>query len=394
MQGQGPKAVVLAAGVGSRLEPLTKQLPKPLVPFGNRPVMEHILRLLKKHNIRETVSNVHYLANKVTNYFGDGHSFDMKMSFVKEDVLSGDAGGVRACRAYLTNDTFVVVMGDLITDLDLSYVITQHKEKGAIATIALKQVEDVERFGVALIEQNGYVRGFQEKPARDEAQSNLASTGVYVFEPEIFEHIPETGVVGFGRDVFPKLIAQGLPVLGVEVWGYWSDIGTLAQYKQSSMDALDGLIDLHITGEAIPQGWMNCGSVISDNARIGGPLLMGCNSYVADDVRTKGHVVIGDNCLIESGVELQDTIIWPGTVIGARSLIRNTVVGLNCWVDRGSSVSDTAIVEPVNNRSPERIQSMINAAMTRDKNHRAILSGTAGGSMELRSDTDEMEPNA
>lgn len=362
MQSQGIKAVVLAAGVGSRLDPLTKQLPKPLVPFANRPVMEHILNLLKKHGIKHTVSNVHYLPDKVTNYFGDGTAFGVEMKFVHEAELTGDAGGVRACRPYLDNSTFLVVMGDLITDLDLSYVIAQHKEKGALATIALKQVEDVERFGVARLNPDGLIAGFQEKPSRDEALSNLASSGVYVFEPEIFDYLPETGSVGFGQQIFPALIERGLPVLGVEVWGYWSDVGTIAQYRESSLDALEGLIDLDIQGEAITHGWIGDGSAISEHAQVNGAVLLGSNSYIADGVRIKGYAVVGDNCLIERGVELQNSIIWPGTVIGARAIIRNSVVGTNCAIEAGSQVLDTAVVEPANLHGPEKMQGLTQMA--------------------------------
>jgi NDP-sugar pyrophosphorylase family protein len=218
MQGQGLKAVVLAAGIGSRLDPLTRQLPKPLVPFANKPVMEHILNLLKRHGITDTVSNLHHLPEQMIRYFGDGSAFGMHMNFVEETELTGDAGGVRALREHLGNSTFMVIMGDLITDLDLTYVLTQHREKNALATIALKQVEDVERFGIAVLNPDGMIHGFQEKPSRDEAKSKLASCGVYVFEPDIFDYIAPTGTVGFGRDVFPLLLKQGLPVLGVETW--------------------------------------------------------------------------------------------------------------------------------------------------------------------------------
>jgi mannose-1-phosphate guanylyltransferase len=356
MERQGLTAVVLAAGVGSRLDPLSRQLPKPLVPFVNRPVMEHILALLKRHGITRTVSNLHYLPDKISNYFCKGTAFGIDMSFVEETELSGDAGGVRACREYVDDDTFLVIMGDLITDLDLTYVLTQHKDRCALATIALKQVEDVERFGVAQLNPDGTIARFQEKPSREEAISNLASTGVYVFDRQIFDYIPQDGMVGFGRDVFPMLVEKGLPVVGVEVWGYWSDVGTIAQYRSSSLDALEGLIDVQIVGEQFERGWIGSGSQISASARIDGALLLGCNSYIGDGVHIKGYAIIGDNCVIEREAQLQDMIIWPGTILGARAHGRGSVIGANCHIPAGVKVLDTAVIEPANGLGPERMQ--------------------------------------
>lgn len=364
MQNPGLTAVVLAAGVGSRLDPLTQQLPKPLVPFANRPVMEHIVNLLKRHGVTRTVSNVHYLPEKVKRYFGRGTAFGIDMHFVDEPQLSGDAGGVRACRHYLTGDTFLVVMGDLITDLDLTYVLTQHRERGAIATIALKQVRDVERFGVAVLDSDGFIRGFQEKPVRENAISNLASTGVYVFDREVFEYIPKDGPVGFGRNIFPYLVDKGLPVLGVEVWGYWSDVGTIDRYRSSSLHALEGMIDLEIGGQPFDHGWIGDASAISRNVHIDGAVLLGSNSYIADDVRIKGFAIIGDNCIVERGARLQDTIVWPGTIIGARAHTRASVIGMNCRVETAAQVLDCAVIEPRNELGVRRMHQL--ACMMRD----------------------------
>jgi mannose-1-phosphate guanylyltransferase len=343
----GLQAMVLAAGIGSRLDPLTRQVPKPMIPFANRPVMEHIVGLLRRHGITRTVSNLQYLPQAVQNYFGDGSSFGMEMHFVKEQQLTGDAGGLRACRSFLKNETFIVVMGDLITDMDLSYVIDQHRTKGAKATIALKQVVDVERFGVAVLDKNGLVTGFQEKPTREEAKSNLASTGIYVFEPEVFDFLGDAPVVGFGKDVFPRLVASGLPVLGVEVWGYWSDIGTVDQYRQSTVDALEGLVDLEFGGTRFDNGWLGQGTSLATRVIVDGMVLVGRESYVSDRVRINGFAVIGDNCLIDSGVLIQDSIIWPGTIIGANSSICGAVVGGNCLIKPNSHIANKQVVEPI-----------------------------------------------
>src|SRR4030095_1867806 len=211
MQGEMMKAMVLAAGVGSRLDPLTTGVPKPLVPVVNRPIMEIILELLKRHGVSEIVSNLHHLPDQLLRYFGDGSRLGLKLSFHHEEDLSGDAGGVRTCRAFLEDGTFLVLMGDLLTDADLTAIVAEHKKKGALAPIGLKAVDDVSQFGVALINEEGFITGFQEKPAAADALSNLASTGIYVFDPEVFEHIPTEGFYGFGRQLFPSLLQKGAP---------------------------------------------------------------------------------------------------------------------------------------------------------------------------------------
>ena len=344
----GMTAVVLAAGVGSRLDPLTKQLPKPLIPFANFPVMEHILCLLKRHGITQTVSNVHYLPESVVSYFADGSRLGLHSTFVRESMLTGDAGGVRACREHLKDGSFLVIMGDLITDLDVGYVIRQHREKGALASIALKQVKDVERFGVAVIDPDSRIVEFQEKPSRETAKSNLASTGVYVFEPKIFDYIGDDAEVSFGHDVFPRLVKEKLPLLGVEVWGYWSDIGTISQYKNSTSDALHGLIDIELPGHQFHHGWIGDGSTIRGTSLVDGLVQIGRNTHIADDVTLKGFVVIGDNCLIERGTTVQNSIIWSSTVIGAGSNIADSVIGSRCHIRNGSQLVAAAVVEPTN----------------------------------------------
>ena len=373
MHSQGMKAMVLAAGVGSRLDPLTRLVPKPLVPFVNVPVMEYIQRLLSRHGITQTISNLHYLPEKVPAYFGDGSRLGMQMSFVNEPTLSGDAGGMRACRSFLEDGTFLVVMGDLVTDMDLSYVINQHKDKGALATVALKQVEDVERFGIAVLDSDGLITGFQEKPQRTTARSNLASTGIYVFEPEIFEHVASKGEVGFGKNVFPSLIDKGLPVLGVEVYGYWSDVGTIAQYQTSTFDAVQGLIDLDLPGKRSAIGYVAADSSVGNGCLIDGLVVLGSNSHIENGVRVKGYAVIGDNCIIGRGTVLEDAIVWNGTTIGTNAQLKNSIVGSNVYIEAGSKLFNTATVEPakcrneerlhiaVDNTSPHIIQSPLNA---------------------------------
>lgn len=339
------RAMVLAAGVGSRLEPLTNQVPKPMVPIANRPVMQHILTLCKKHGITEVISNLHYQADKIRDYFGDGSQFGMKLEFLEEKELSGDAGGVRACRKFFGDETFIVLMGDLLTDADLTYIISEHKRKKALASIAIKAMDDVTQFGVVVTNENGFITGFQEKPKKEEALSNHISTGIYVLEPEVFEHIPATGTYGFGRQLFPSLVQQGLPVLGVRIDDYyWSDVGTISQYRAANFAVLDGEVKVEVAGRPHDHGLVEEGASIATDAQLDGKIYLGRNSSIAAGVKIRGCVLIGDNCRIESGAELEDTIVWSGTTIGRGAKLTHCVVGADCAVQAGTTQKEIASV--------------------------------------------------
>lgn len=339
------KAMVLAAGVGSRLDPLTSQLPKPMVPVANRPVMEHILELLKGHGINQVVSNLHYLPEKIQQHFGDGSSFDIDLALRYEPELSGDAGGVRACQSFFGSETFVVLMGDLLTDADLSRIIAEHKRSGALATIGIKEVDDVSQYGVVVKNSAGLITGFQEKPSAKEALSNFASTGIYVLEPEIFRYMPNSGSYGFGKQLFPHLVQQNLPVLGVDVAAYWSDVGTIAQYRQSNFDALEGRLKVGHPYSKSAMGFIGNNTFISPLARIEGALMLGNNSKIGSGTVIKGRVIIGDDCIVDNSTYLEDTIVWSGTIIEPNAHLNSCIVGSNCRVSNGAKHSEVATVK-------------------------------------------------
>lgn len=325
------KAMVLAAGVGSRLDPLTAQLPKPLVPVANIPVMEHIVNLLKRHGVDDIIANLHYLPEKLIEYFQDGSRDDVRIQFRKEEKLSGDAGGVRYCRDFLDGDTFIVLMGDLLTDADLSRVIEEHKRKGALATIGLKRVKDVSHFGVALLDNQGFIKGFQEKPKAQDALSDLASTGIYILEPEVFEHMPKSGDYGFGRQLFPKLVAEGLPVLGVEVGSYWSDVGTIEQYALSNFDVLMGRLHVSLPGyRKVVYGPYNVflaeGASLAPTVNVRANAIIGKNAHLGAGVELVGNVVIGDNCRVDDYAYIKDSILWSSMVVAADQRLENQIL--------------------------------------------------------------------
>lgn len=356
--------MLLAAGVGSRLEPLTTQVPKPLVPVANVPCMEHLLRLLKAHGITEVCANLHYLPEKITEYFGTGEKLGMKLNFHYEEKLSGDAGGVRAMKEYLKDGTFMVVMGDLLTDADLTSIIKQHKDKKALASIAVKQVDDVTRFGIVVRNEDGFITEFQEKPKVEDALSDLASTGIYILEPEVFSHMPETGEFGFGRQLFPQLVEKGLPVLGIEMakGTYWSDVGAIPQYLESNFDVLDKNVKLCIEGDSkngtSPAEKSACGRVtgegskIDETAKIDGILMTGKNCVIGANARLTGHVILGDDCVVEEGASLSDCLVWSNSKIGKGSQLKNTVVAGNCTVEPNSQHEKTALVPDAASTKP------------------------------------------
>lgn len=324
------KAMVLAAGVGSRLDPLTMRLPKPLIPVANRPVMEHILMWLNEHGIKDVASNLHYLPQKIRNYFTFESTVPCSVQFVHERVLSGDCGGLRSCRNFFEpaagadKTTFVVVMGDIVTDVDLSRLVVEHRQSGALASIGLKRVDDVSQFGVVCLNKNGFVHHFQEKPLPQEAQSDLANIGIYVFDSDIFNYIPQNGMYMFGKQLFPTLLANKLPVRGVELDGYWSDIGTLESYKQTCSDVLSGATGLSPRGAVKSTG---------DNKTI---VVRGQNVHIAPGAQLMGNVTIGDNCVIASNAVIKDSVIWSNTIVGAGAKVKNCVVADGCRVKQNA----------------------------------------------------------
>lgn len=345
------KAVVLAAGVGSRLDPLTSQIPKPLVPIANIPVMEHLIKLLAKHNFREVHANLHYMPEKISNYFRDGSDWDIDLKFMHEPKLTGDAGGVRACKQYLRDGTFVVLMGDLLTDANLTKIVAEHKAKGALASIALKKVpkEELNRFGVVVTNEDGFITGFQEKPGAEEALSDTISTGIYIFEPEIFNYMPEHGELGFGRQVFPKLIELGLPLLGIEIEDYWSDVGTIQQYREANFDAVKGLmkIDCASNRSVLHQNGVvtfTDGVIIDPGCSIKGSVTIGRNSRIGHGTIISGQVVIGDNCVIEPGAFIKDSVIWSNCNVQSGAHVENSVICSDCVCDSNTKHIDVSRV--------------------------------------------------
>jgi mannose-1-phosphate guanylyltransferase len=330
------RAMVLAAGLGTRLRPITFDMPKPMVPVLNRPVMEHILRLLAKHDFTETIANLHWFPDLIEEHFGDGSSCGVSLSYSKEEQLLGTSGGVRNVADFL-RDEFLIISGDALTDLDLTAMREFHLSHDGIATLATKRVTDTSQFGVAITDKEGRISGFQEKPDPSEALSDLANCGIYMFRKEIFDFFPEPGTsqaandgdpqgfADWAMDVFPRLLEGDVPFYSHEVDAYWNDIGNLAELRESTVDALTGAVQVEQIGEMV-DGYRS-GEPEGDEGKLEGPVLLGPGCEIGDDVRIDGPAVIGDGAKIGPGSRLRDVIVLPGAVLPERSVLIGAIAG-------------------------------------------------------------------
>jgi len=317
------KAMIMAAGLGSRLEPITLSMPKPLIPVMNRPLMDIILSQLSSFGIEEVISNTYYLSNQIIDRYKN-NNLGVKFSYIKEEELSGTAGGVKKCQFFFDeNEDFIVMSGDVLTSVDIKKGIEIHKNSGAIATIGIKQIDHdkVSHFGVVVTDKNGYITEFQEKPSVEEAKSNFINTGIYIFNYKIFDYIPENTFYDFAKNVFPQLLKDN-QINTFEVSEYWNDIGTISQYKQCIQDVFNGTCKIpHGEIEKTNQGsYINAGSEIPQTARFIGNSVIGKNCKIGEYVKLENCIVF-DNSEIKTGTELTDCIVLPDNPACKKSLL-------------------------------------------------------------------------
>ncbi len=340
------RAMILAAGVGSRLDPLTRNVPKPLVPIINRPVMEYLILLLKQHGFHDIMVNVHYLGDTIAAYFGDGAKWGVNIHWSHEDELWGDAGSVKRVQDFFQNETFLVIGGDDLTDMDLTAVVQTHKHKNATATLALSVVDDPSEYGIVQLDDNSRITRFLEKP-KGEVFSNTANTGVYVFEPSVFELIPAHTFFLFGKQLFPLMMEKELPMYGHVTEAYWKDVGNIKVYKQTQRDVLEGqvnaLLPLHQAGKNV---WKGDNVQMDASVTVGSPVAIGSNVTIEADATIGDNTVIGDNCHIGAGATLQETILWEGATIGAGTHLERCIVGKNVQVQTNAAIFDGIIADP------------------------------------------------
>ncbi|HEY4002525.1 MAG TPA: NDP-sugar synthase [Candidatus Xenobia bacterium] len=334
--------MILAAGGGTRLHPLTYQIPKPMVPIANVPVMEHIIRLLARHGFQEIAVNLHYLPQYITDYFGDGSSLGVRLHYSREEELMGTAGGVRKLRDFLQDDDFLIIGGDDLTDFDLSAMMAHHKKAGALATIGLTEAEDTTQYGVVVLDSQDRITRFQEKPKPEEALSHLVNTGVYFFSPRIFDWIP-AGVYDFGRQLFPRILEEHQPFFGVRAPGYWCDIGNPGEYWRASMDALEGRVQLHMPGDRRNQAWVEDDAQVADDAHISGPVVIGRGVVVGRDARLEGPVILGHDVKVGPSATVSRSVLWRQVDVGQNATVSRSLLGERARVEPGHRVTDRVV---------------------------------------------------
>jgi mannose-1-phosphate guanylyltransferase len=339
------KAMVLAAGRGTRLAPLTGEVPKPMAWVANTSIIQHIFHLLVTHNISEVYVNVHYLADAFLEAYGEERRINgTTVRLSPEEKLRGTAGGVKRLERCF-DETFVVVSGDALTDVDMKDLVGFHKKKGALATIALKRVSDTSEFGMVEVDEEGDILSFQEKPDLKEAISNLANTGIYVLEPRALSFIPENTFFDFARDVFPRFLEAGERFVGYQGDFYWSDIGTLEAYRQAQYDVLSGKVRAKVPGEKQGESlWVGKNAQIHPSASIGERVVVGEDAVIGRDVVLSGYVTVGKDCWVRPYATLKRSILLSGASVGDGAYLEDCIVGHGYDVRPGETIIGGAFI--------------------------------------------------
>ena len=322
------KGVIMAGGFGTRLRPLTCNLPKPMAPMANRPMMHHIVNLLKGLEVREIMSLLYYQPESISSYFGNGSAFGIEMFYTQSEADYGTAGSVRNAATFL-DERFIVISGDVLTDIDLQKAIEFHEEKKAKATLVLTRVPDPLAFGVVMTNEEGKITRFLEKPQWGEVFSDTINTGIYILEPDVLELIPFQQDFDFSKDLFPMMLEQDMGIYGYVGEGYWRDVGNLDKYQQAHLDILKGKVKVEIPGTRERNAWI------------------GKNAEIGENVLFEGEAVIGDDVVIEPGVTIANSVIGDKVRIGAGAQIRDSILWRGSGVGRGSQLTGDVLCEEV-----------------------------------------------
>jgi mannose-1-phosphate guanylyltransferase/phosphomannomutase len=334
----------MAGGEGTRLRPLTSNQPKPMMPVANRPMMEHVVELLKRHGFDDIVVTVAFQANAIRTYFGNGSEFGVRMVYATEENPLGTAGSVRNAMDEL-QEPFLVISGDVLTDIDLAAAVEFHRERKALATIALKAMENPLEFGIVITREDGTIERFLEKPSWGQVFSDTINTGIYVLEPEIFEHIEPAKPIDFSADVFPRLLDDGVPLFGYVAEGYWEDVGTLDAYIKAHQDVLDAQVGLDIPGFRLGDGiWLGEGSEIDPAAAVDGPAIIGDYCRVEAGARLAEYTVLGSNVRVGSDCFVERSVVHDNVYLGPGVRLRGAVVGRSSDLRRGARLEEGVVL--------------------------------------------------
>lgn len=338
------KAVIMAGGEGTRLRPLTSNSPKPMMPIANVPMMEHIVRLLAHHGFDDVVVTVAFLANHIRNYFGDGSDFGVRMRYATEESPLGTAGSVRNAMDEL-DETFLVISGDVLTDVDLSAVVRAHHEHDAFASIALKRVENPVEFGIVITHEDGTIERFLEKPTWGQVFSDTINTGIYVLEPGVFDYIPAGEIVDFSEEVFPAMLDDGRKLYGSVIDGYWEDVGTLEAYRVAHEDILDGRVKVDIPGFKLRDDvWLGENADLSPGAVVEGPVVVGDNCRIEAGAVLRPYTVLGDDVVVKADTTIERTVVHDHVYLGSAVRLRGAVIGRANDVREGVHVEEGVVI--------------------------------------------------
>ena len=331
--------MVLAAGLGTRLRPVTYEVPKPMVPVANRPVLEHLLRLLRGHELGEVIANLHWFPETIRGPIGDGSALGVDLTYIEESELTGTAGGVRAAREFLTAEggSFVVMAGDALTDVDLRGLLDAHARNGGVATLGVKRVTNVSEYGVIVTGADDRIQGFQEKPDPAEALSDLVNCMIYAFDGEVFDYFPDSEFVDFANDVFPALLDHDVPFHVHRIDRYWNDVGSIGEYVQGNLDAVAGHVEVEVGGEVVEgeadpdapgSGGLGAAQAgLPAGTEVNGRVLVGESVTVAGGVRFDGNVVIGPGARIGRGAMVKESVLLPGAEVPDGGLVVGGIAG-------------------------------------------------------------------
>ncbi|MGQ9516992.1 MAG: sugar phosphate nucleotidyltransferase [Anaerolineae bacterium] len=338
------KAVVMAGGEGSRLRPLTIGRPKPMVPVANKPIIAHILDLLRRHGITEVVVTLQYMAETIQDFLGTGQHWGMNIHYSVEEVPLGTAGSVKNAQQYL-DETFIIISGDALTDFDLEAILNYHRQKRALATITLYRVPNPLEYGVVITDEEGHIRQFLEKPSWSEVISDTVNTGIYVLEPEVLDYIPAGTAYDFSKDLFPIMLERNDPLYGYVAEGYWCDIGNIPEYMRATADLLSGRVKVDSIGEHIGGGiWVEPGVEIAPDAKLYGPVYLGHEVKIKGGVIIHGPTAIRDYSIIDNRAHIDRCIIWRNSYIGEACELRGTIVGRQCNIHTRTMTFEGAVI--------------------------------------------------
>jgi NDP-sugar pyrophosphorylase family protein len=327
------KALILAAGFGTRLQPLTNKLPKPLFPILNQPILEHTLHFLSSQGIKEIAINLHHQPEKIIDHLGDGKDFGVTLYYSKEEEILGTAGGIKKLQSFFQDETFIVINSDVFANINLNDVLKFHKDKNSKLTLVVRQDPNMEKYkSIQRVEEGRIVHFLGTGINNSDPVTQVMFTGIQIMEPDIFYRIPKDEFCGTTENVFPGMIQDKLPVYGFLHNGYWIDMGTRETYIQAQVDALDGKLSLNTLSSRNPEGLL-----------VVPPVYIGKNCEISQDAQVGPYAVLGDGCRVCSGAVVKNSILWTGVTAGNNCSVQNSIVGEKVFIDSGTNVQDRSL---------------------------------------------------